>query len=497
MTTNISPSLSHLASTSAKYLDGKFFGHVVDGVVVESLDGATLPVLDPSTGIEVATMASGKIADVDRVVGSARAVYENGTWRNMAPLEKEARLHEFARLIDEHREIFGDLDALDSGLLRSYTKFLEDFGVDATAYFAGWPSKLHGSIPPVPAGMNVQQRRVPRGVVALIVPWNGPTAVVAFAAAILATGNSVVLKAAENTPMTAVLMAELAVQAGIPAGAFNVLQGTGANVGTALVEHPGTDYIMFTGSAATGRAIQTAAAKTLTPVALELGGKSPFIVFDDVDIAETATAATATVWGGQGQVCNAGTRILVQRSIHDELVAAMVESTKESIKVGNVFDPVSTMGPLVSQVQLDRVAGYVELGKTEGADAALDGGTIGDGGFFHEPVIFTGVRNEMRIAQEEIFGPVMSVIPFDDEAEALRIANDVEYGLAAGLFTNDLRRTGRMVEGLEAGTVWVNTFQSGYPSVSYGGVKQSGYGRTMGEDMIHELTQVKSVWIAS
>lgn len=497
MTTSVSPSLSHLAPTTATYLEGKFFGHVIDGVVTESLDGATMPVIDPSTGVQVATMASGGSADVDRAVASARRVYEEGTWRNVAPLEKEARLHAFSRLIDEHREIFGDLDALDSGLLRSYTKFLEDFGVNATAYFAGWPSKLHGSLPPVPAGMSVQNRRVPRGVVALIVPWNGPTAVVAFAAAILATGNSVVLKAAENTPMSAVLMAELAAQAGIPAGAFNVLQGTGPNVGAALVEHPGTDFIMFTGSANTGRAIATSAAKTLTPVALELGGKSPFIVFDDVDIAETAAAAIAGVWSGQGQICTAGSRVLVQRSIHDEFVSAMVEASRSSVKVGNAFLPESTMGPLISQTQLDRVAGYVELGKSEGVAVALDGGVVGDGGFFHEPVIFTDVRNEMRIAQEEIFGPVMSVIPFDDEADALCIANDVEYGLAAGVFTNDLRRSQRMIDGIDAGTVWINTYQAGYPTVSYGGVKQSGYGRTMGEDMIHELTQVKSVWIAS
>lgn len=496
MSTAVSPSLSHVSPQTTSYLSGKFFGHVVDGVVVESLEGGTMPVIDPSTGLQVATAASGTAADVDRVVASARRAFDDGSWRHLDPLEKEHRLHRFARLIDEHRTVFGDLDALDAGLLRSYTAFLEDFGVNATAYFAGWPSKLHGSIPPVPAGMNVQHRRVPRGVVGLIVPWNGPTAVVAFAAAILAAGNSVVLKAAENTPMSAVLMAELAVEAGIPPGAFNVLQGTGQAVGSALVEHPGTDFISFTGSAATGRAIQAAAAKTLTPVVLELGGKSPFIVFDDVDVAATAATATAAVWSGQGQICTAGSRVLVQRSIHDDFVAAMVDASR-SVKVGNVFDPTATLGPLVSQTQLDRVAGYVELGRSEGVDVALDGGLTGDGGFFHEPVIFTDVRNDMRIAQEEIFGPVMSVIPFDDEADALRIGNDVEYGLAAGVFTNDLGRSQRMIDGLDVGTVWINTYQAGYPTVSYGGVKQSGYGRTLGEEMVQELTHVKSVWIAS
>ncbi|WP_435769618.1 aldehyde dehydrogenase family protein [Nocardioides sp. SYSU DS0651] len=496
MTIEASPTLSHLAPETASYLGRTFFGHVVDGAVVESTDGRTMPVVDPSTGLEVATAARGSQADVDRVVASARRAFDDGRWRNLAPLEKEQRLHRFAQLIDRDRTVFGDLDAVDAGLLRSYTKFLEDFGVNATAYFAGWPSKILGSIPPVPPGLTAQHRRVPRGVVALIVPWNGPTAVVAFAAAIMAAGNSVVLKAAENTPMSAVLMAELAVEAGIPPGVFNVLQGTGAEVGEALVTHPGTDYVMFTGSAATGRAIQQAAATTLTPVSLELGGKSPFIVFDDVEIAATAAAATAAVWSGQGQVCTAGSRVLVQRSIHDRFVEAMVEASG-SVKVGNAFDPTSTLGPLVSRQQLERVASYVGIGKEEGVDVALDGGLTGDGGFFHEPVIFTNVRNDMRIAQEEIFGPVMSVIPFDDEAEALRIANDVEYGLAAGVFTNDLRRSQRMVDGLDVGTVWVNTYQAGYPTVSYGGVKQSGYGRTLGEEMIHELTHVKSVWIGA
>lgn len=496
MTIDASPTLSHLSPPAARYVSDTFFGHVVDGAVVESVDGSTMRVIDPSTGVDVAVAATGGSADVDRAVGSARRAFDEGVWRGLAPLEKEQRLHRFAQLIDENRTIFGDLDALDAGLLRTYTAFLEDFGVNATHYFAGWPSKLLGSIPPVPAGLSVQHRRMPRGVVALVVPWNGPTAVVAFAAAIMAAGNCVVLKAAENTPMSAVLMAQLAAEAGIPAGVFNVVQGTGRGVGAPLVEHPGVDFIMFTGSASTGRAIQMAAAKTLTPVALELGGKSPFIVFDDVDIDSTAAAAVSAVWSGQGQVCTAGSRVLVQRSIHDDFVAAMVRAS-DGVKLGSAFDPTATLGPLVSQTQLDRVAGYVDLGRQEGADVALDGGRVAQGGFFHEPVIFTNVRNDMRIAQEEVFGPVISVIAFDDEADALRIANAVEFGLAAGVFTNDLRRSQRMIDGLDVGTVWVNTYQAGYPTVSYGGVKQSGYGRTLGEEMMHELTHVKSVWIGS
>jgi acyl-CoA reductase-like NAD-dependent aldehyde dehydrogenase len=496
MSVDVSTTVTQVSPTTAAYLKGRLFGHVIDGRVVESVDGGTMPVIDPSTGLTVATAARGTAADVDLAVASARRAFDDARWRGLDPLEKERRLHRFSQVLDQHRSTIGDLDALDAGLLRSYTAFLEDFAVNATAYFAGWPSKIHGSVPPVPAGLSVEMRRMPRGVIALIVPWNGPAAVVAFVAAALAAGNSVVLKAAENTPMTAVLMAELAIEAGIPEGVFNVVQGTGTEVGAPLVSHPGTDYVMFTGSAQTGRAIQKAAADSLTPVSLELGGKSPFIVFDDVDVASTAAAATAAVWSGQGQICTAGSRVLVQRSIHDEFVAAMVEASS-SVRVGSVFDPTATLGPLVSQQQLDRVASYVEIGRSEGTDVALDGGVVGDGGFFHSPVIFSGVQNGMRIAQEEIFGPVMSVLAFDDEAEALRIANDVEYGLAAGVFTNDLRRSSRMVDGLDVGTVWVNTYQAGYPTVSYGGVKQSGYGRTLGEEMVNELTHVKSVWIAS
>ena len=496
MTVDVSSTLDQVAPATSEYLKGKFFGHVVDGRVVESADGRTMPVVDPSTGQVVAQAAHGSAVDVDRAVSSARRAFDDARWRGLDPLEKERRLHRFARVIDEHRTVFGDLDALDAGLLRTYTAFLEDFAVNATDYFAGWPSKLHGSIPPVPSAFSVEHRRIPRGVIALIVPWNGPTAVVAFVAAALAAGNSVVLKAAENTPMSAVLMAELAVEAGIPEGVFNVVQGPGVDVGSPLVSHPGTDFVMFTGSAQTGRAIQRTAADSLTPVALELGGKSPFIVFDDVDVTATAAMATAAVWSGQGQICTAGSRVLVHRSIHDEFVSAMVDASRD-VTVGNVFDPAATLGPLVSQTQLDRVSSYVEIGRSEGVDVALDGGAVGDGGYFHSPVIFTGVQNSMRIAQEEIFGPVMSVLPFDDEADALRIANDVEYGLAAGVFTNDLRRSRRMVDGLDVGTVWVNTYQAGYPTVSYGGVKQSGYGRTLGEEMVNELTVVKSVWVAS
>ena len=310
----------------------------------------------------------------------------------------------------------------------------------------------------------------------------------------LSAGNSVVLKPAEQTPMTAVVVAELALEAGIPPGVFNVVQGVGETVGAGLVAHPKVDAITFTGSNQTGRAIQVGAAARVKRVSLELGGKSPSIIFPDADLEAASAAAMMGVWGASGQVCTCSTRVLVHDSVYDEVVQRVVDGSR-GIRIGGGFDPDADMGPVVSAEQLERVQRYVRIGQDEGAELALGGSRHGDRGYFHEPTVFTGVRNEMTIAQEEIFGPVMSVLKFSSEEEAYRIANDVEYGLAAGVWTNDITRAHRATRALRVGTVWVNTYQMVYPSVPYGGVKQSGHGRNLGEASLDEFTQTKSVWM--
>jgi acyl-CoA reductase-like NAD-dependent aldehyde dehydrogenase len=493
-TTLTDPSIYPIAEETARQLSRPLFGHVIDGAVVPSIDGATMPVIDPATERQVALAAAGSAADVERAAASARAAFDDGRWWRLPPLEKERRLRNLARLLAERAETFAEIDVIDSGLLKWYEGFIVQFAVDGIDYYAGWPTKIEGSIPAVPTDFSVYQQREPIGVIGLITPWNGPTSVFAFVAAALAAGNSVVLKPAEQTPMAAVLMAELALEAGIPPGVFNVVQGTGPDAGAPLVTSANVDAVSFTGSVATGQAIQVAAATRLKRVSLELGGKSPLIVFPDADLESAAATAMAAVWGATGQVCTVASRLLVHRSVHDKLVERIVEASRD-LRLGSGFDPRSQMGPLVSAAQLERVQRYVGYGQEDGAELVLGGQRHGDVGYFHEPTVFTSVRNDMRIAQEEIFGPVMSILPFESEEEAYAIANDTTYGLAAGVWTNNLSQAHRASRALRAGTVWINTYQMVYPTVPYGGVKHSGHGRNLGAASLDDLTQIKSVWM--
>jgi len=483
-----------LTTETQKYLDSALIGHVIEGEVMASRSGQTMPIINPATASEIGQAASGGIEDLELAVASARRAFEDGRWRNLAPLAKERRLRRLSELVADHGEIFSDIDVLDAGLLKSYTGFIVQATIDAVDYYAGWPSKISGSVPAVHGDVAVYVTREPIGVVGLIVPWNGPTAILAFVAAALACGNSVVLKPAEQTPMAAVLMWQLCIEAGIPPGVVNVVQGTGEVIGAGLVAHPGVDSISFTGSVATGRRIQAAAAARVKPVSLELGGKSAHIIFDDAEAEPAAATAAMAVWGAAGQVCTAGSRVLIQRGIYDDIMARITDLSR-SLSVGSPFDPAVGLGPVVSEQQLERVTRYVAIGNGEGAELVLGGHRHGDTGYFFEPTIFSGVDNAMRIDREEIFGPVMSVIAFDTEEEAYAIANDTEFGLSAGVWTTDLARAHRAYRAIRAGTVWINTYQEVNAAVPYGGVKQSGHGRTLGEESLGEMLQTKTVWM--
>lgn len=483
-----------LAEQTRAFLRTRAFGHVIGGQMRQSASGETLPIYEPASGLQFARVALASRAEVDAAVQAARESFDDGRWRKLAPAQRERCLRKLSQLLDAHRELLSDLDVLEGGVLRAYSGFMVQLGIDIVDYYAGWPTKMHGSVPASPPDLTVQVLREPIGVVGVIMPWNGPSAVPLGVVPALACGNSVVLKPSEETPLTAVLLARLCLEAGIPPGVFNVVHGAGEVAGAALVEHPRVDAISFTGSVETGRRVQAAAAARLKRVALELGGKSPQLVFADADLEAAVATCAAAVWGHSGQVCLAGTRVLVERPIHDAFVGRLVEVSRD-LHIGSGFDPASQIGPLISQVQLDRVGRYVDIGRNEGAKLVLGGARHGSRGYFYQPTIFTDVHNNMRIAREEIFGPVMAVIPFDSEEHAYAIANDCEYGLAAGVWTRDLARAHRASQRLDAGTVWVNTYLRVDPGVPYGGVKQSGFGRNLGAASIEELTRLKSVWM--
>ncbi|NMI00544.1 aldehyde dehydrogenase family protein [Pseudonocardia acidicola] len=473
---------------------------VVGGRPGPAAGGDLIETFDPATGDAIASIAAGTAEDVDRAVAAATRAL--GPWQELSPAARGRFLYDIASLIEENAQELATLETLDNGKPLTESMYLDvSIAAEVFRYYAGWCTKLSGQTVPIspPVGnFFTYTLREPLGVVGLIVPWNFPLLIASWKLApALAAGNSVVLKPSEMTSLTALRLAELANEAGLPAGVVNLVTGFGQTAGQALIEHPGVAKISFTGSTATGQKIVAASAPSLKKLTLELGGKSANIVFPDADLAGAAQGALAAIFLNQGQVCCAGSRLFVHRSVHDEFVGELA-SAAGAIQLGHGLVDGTEMGPLISGAQRERVEGYLASGTDEGATLVCGGvrpnGELTPGNFL-TPAVFTDVRDDMRIAREEIFGPVLTVLAFDDEDEVVRRANDSEFGLAAGLWTSDVKRSHRVAHRLQAGTVWVNQYNMLDPAAPFGGYKASGYGRDLGEESLIGFTQTKSVWV--
>jgi len=470
---------------------------MIGGRGADADSGDTFDVIDPASGRALTQVPRGGPTEVDAAVAAAREAFDDKRWSGLRPGKRSEVLFKVGELIKRNIPELAQLEALDSGKPVSLASGEMWSAGEVFRYYSGWPTKIYGETNPSDDSMFIYSLREPVGVCGGIIPWNFPLVMAAWKVApALAFGNTVVLKPAEQTPLTALRLAELCAEAGVPEGAVNVVTGFGPEAGQALAQHYDVDKIAFTGSTEVGRKILHSSEGNLKRVSLELGGKSPNIVFADANMKRASKGSMMGVFLNSGQVCTAGTRILVEASIHDEFVASLVEATS-SMKLGNPLEEDTGMGPVVSQEQLDKVTGYIEIGRSEGAEVVAGGERatdLGDG-FFVQPTVFAGVRNDMRIAQEEIFGPVAAVIEVADVDEAIAIANDTIYGLAAAVWTNDLTKAHRVARGIKAGTVWVNTTGLFDASVSFGGYKQSGFGRELGRHSLETYTQTKSVWV--
>ncbi len=486
--------------TRHPFANGSYRQMLIDGKWVDAASGKKFETRNPATGDLLATVAEGDAEDINRAVVAARRAFE-GPWSKVKPFERQNLLLKLAELVEKNFEELSQLDTLDMGAPISRTRGNRLRVLGMLRYYAGQATALHGETieNSLPGEIFSYTLKEPVGVVGAIIPWNGPLAATIWKIGpAIATGCTVVLKPAEEAPLTSLRVAELAMEAGIPPGVVNVVPGYGETAGAALASHPGVDKVAFTGSHITGQSIVKASAGNLKRVSLELGGKSPDIVFADADLDVAVPGAAMAVFANSGQICSAGTRLFVEKAIYDEFVGRVAEFGKK-LQVGNGLDPNTQIGPLVSEQQLERVTGYLDIGQKEGARALAGGTRITEGplakGYFVSPTVFANVQDNMRIAQEEIFGPVISAISFTDMDELVRRANATNFGLGSGVWTRDVSKAHHVAKSLRAGSVWVNCYQAMDPAVPFGGYKMSGYGRESGKQHLEEYLNVKAVWI--
>ncbi len=470
---------------------------LIDGQWVEAASGKTFETLNPATGEVIARVAEADRIDVDRAVVAARRAFDAGPWSKMSAAERGRLLYRLADLLERNQDELAALETLDNGKpIRDSLAADLPLSIACYRYYAGWADKIEGKTIPINGPFFCYTRHEPVGVCGQFIPWNFPLLMQAWKLApALATGCTVVMKPAEQTPLSALRVGELVQEAGFPSGVVNLLPGFGPTAGQAITRHPQIDKVAFTGSTEVGRLIMEGAAQSnLKRVTLELGGKSPNIVFADADLDAAVEGAYFGLFFNQGQCCCAGSRLFVERAIHERFVERVLQKAKAR-KVGDPFDLATEQGPQVSDEQFQKVMGYIDSGRQAGAQLLCGGGRIGDRGYFIEPTVFDNVQDDMQIAREEVFGPVMSVIPFDDLDDVVRRANNTEYGLAAAVWTRDLRKAHVMAGRLRAGTVWVNCYDVFDAAAPFGGFKQSGIGRELGEYGLRNYTEVKTVTV--
>lgn len=474
----------------------------INNQFVPAASGKTFPTYNPATGEVLAQIAEGDHEDVDRAVKAARKAFEGSAWADMPANQRGRLIWKLADLMEAHTEEFAQLESLDNGKPLAVARVADvPLAVDLFRYMAGWATKIEGNTIPISAGTKRTQylaytRREPVGVVAQIIPWNFPLLMAAWKLGpALATGCCVVLKPAEQTPLSALKLAELIAEAGFPEGVVNVVPGYGETAGAALAAHPDVDKVAFTGSTEVGKLILQAASGNLKKVSLELGGKSPNIIFGDADMRSTVPGAASAIFFNHGQCCCAGSRLYVEKEMFDHVVEGVADQAKK-IKVGPGFEPDTNMGPLVSVEQLNRVCSYLEAGFNEGAEAVVGGKKKEGAGYFVEPTVMVKTNPKMKVVREEIFGPVVVASPFSDIDQIVAEANNSEYGLAAGVWTKDISKAHRIAHKLRAGTVWINCYNVFDAALPFGGYKQSGWGREMGHEVLEMYTEVKAICAA-